>query len=198
MSYGRSPVLNAFLLSFGVIFLAELGDKSQLMALAFATRYRPWIVLVAVACGSLVLFGVSVVIGRVVGLALPTNVIDVIAGVAFLGFAAWTLRGGDDEEADRETTTAGTFAAFLTVLGAFIVAELGDKTMLATITLATTNDPVGTWLGAVAGEVTADSIAIAIGALLGARLPARAIKLFAAGAFVLFGLILIAEGLGIL
>jgi Ca2+/H+ antiporter, TMEM165/GDT1 family len=198
MSYGRVPVLNAFLLSFGVIFLAELGDKSQLMALAFATRYRPWIVLVAVACGSLFLFGVSVVIGRVVGLALPTNVIDVIAGVAFLGFAAWTLRGDKDEEPDSGTSAAGTVAALLTVLGAFIVAELGDKTMLATITLATTNDPVGTWLGAVAGEVTADSIAIAIGALLGARLPERAIKLFAAGAFVVFGLILIAEGLGIL
>jgi len=198
MSYGRLPVLNAFLLSFGVIFVAELGDKSQLMALAFATRYRPWIVLVAVACGSFFLFGVSVVIGRVVGLALPTNVIDVVAGVAFLGFAAWTLRGDESEEVDRETSAAGTFAALLTVLGAFVVAELGDKTMLATITLATTNDPVGTWLGAVAGEVTADSIAIAIGALLGARLPARAIKLFAAGAFVVFGLILIAEGLGIL
>jgi len=198
MSYGRLPVLNAFLLSFGVIFLAELGDKSQLMALAFATRYRPWIVLVAVACGSFFLFGVSVVIGRVVGLALPTNVIDVVAGVAFLGFAAWTLRGDESEEVDRETSAAGTFAALLTVLGAFVVAELGDKTMLATITLATTNDPVGTWLGAVAGEVTADSIAIAIGAVLGARLPARAIKLLAAGAFVVFGLILIAEGLGIL
>jgi len=198
MSYGRLPVLNAFLLSFGVIFVAELGDKSQLMALAFATRYRPWIVLVAVACGSLFLFGVSVVIGRVVGLALPTNVIDVVAGIAFLGFAAWTVRGDESEQADTGTSAAGTFAALLTVLGAFVVAELGDKTMLATITLATTNDPVGTWLGAVAGEVTADSIAIAIGALLGARLPARAIKLFAAGAFVVFGLILIAEGLGIL
>ena len=190
--------MHAFLLSFGVIFVAELGDKSQLMAMAFATRYRPLEILLGITLATALVHAFSVFVGAVVGAHLPTRAITIVAGVAFLGFAAWTLRGDESEEVDRETSAAGTFAALLTVLGAFVVAELGDKTMLATITLATTNDPVGTWLGAVAGEVTADSIAIAIGAMLGARLPARAIKLLAAGAFVVFGLILIAEGLGIL
>ena len=69
--------------------------------------------------------------------------------------------------------------------------------MLATITLATTQEPVGTWLGSTAGMVVADALAIGVGALLGSRLPERAIKLFAAAAFVVFGLILIAEGLGL-
>jgi putative Ca2+/H+ antiporter (TMEM165/GDT1 family) len=81
---------------------------------------------------------------------------------------------------------------------AFFLAELGDKTMLATITLATTQEPIGTWLGSTAGMVAADAIAIAIGALLGTRLPERAIKLLAAGAFVVFGVLLVAEGLGLL
>jgi Ca2+/H+ antiporter, TMEM165/GDT1 family len=191
-------VIDAFVLSFGVIFLAELGDKSQLMALAFAARFKPWIVLLAVALGSLLLFAISVVIGRAFALALPTNVINLVAGIAFLVFAVWTLRDEEpDEEKDRRSGSSN-LSALLTVGGAFLLAELGDKTMLATITLAATHDPIGTWLGAVAGEVTADALAIGVGALLGSRLPERAIKLFAAGAFVVFGVVLIAEALGIL
>jgi putative Ca2+/H+ antiporter (TMEM165/GDT1 family) len=85
----------------------------------------------------------------------------------------------------------------LTIGTAFFLAELGDKTMLATITLATTEEPWGTWLGSTFGMVAADAIAIAIGAFFGARLPERWVKLFAAAAFVVFGLLLIGEGLGL-
>jgi putative Ca2+/H+ antiporter (TMEM165/GDT1 family) len=86
----------------------------------------------------------------------------------------------------------------LTIGTAFFLAELGDKTMLATITLATTEEPIGVWLGSTAGMVAADALAIGLGAILGTRLPERAIKLFAATAFVVFGALLIAEGLGLL
>jgi putative Ca2+/H+ antiporter (TMEM165/GDT1 family) len=85
----------------------------------------------------------------------------------------------------------------VTIGTAFFLAELGDKTTLATITLATTEEPIRTWLGSTAGMVAADAIAIAIGAMLGTRLPERAIKVFAAGAFIVFGTILVAQGLGI-
>jgi putative Ca2+/H+ antiporter (TMEM165/GDT1 family) len=84
----------------------------------------------------------------------------------------------------------------VTVGTAFFLAELGDKTMLATITLATTYEAVGTWLGSTAGMVAADALAIGVGALLGTRLPERAIRIFAALMFVFFGVLLIAEGLG--
>src|SRR4051794_11906704 len=189
--------MDAFLLSFGVIFLAELGDKSQLMALAFAARYRPWLVLVAVTIATLIVHAGSVVLGRVFALALPTNLINVLAGIAFLVFAVWTLRGDelDESEADRGPRTG--LSALLLVGTTFFLAELGDKTMLATVTLATNEEPFATWLGSTAGMVAADALAIGIGAVLGARLPERAIKLFAAGSFVLFGLVLIADGLGI-
>jgi putative Ca2+/H+ antiporter (TMEM165/GDT1 family) len=190
-------VVDAFLLAFGVIFLAELGDKSQLMALAFATRFRAWIVLVAITVALLVEFGVSVIIGRVFALALPTNVINIVAGAAFLVFAAWTLRGEEDEEETASRPATSTLAALVTVGTTFFLAELGDKTMLATVTLATTQDPIGVWLGATAGEVLADALAIAVGAWLGTRLPARAIQLFASATFVIFGVILIAEGLSL-
>ena len=188
---------SAFFLSFGVIFLAELGDKSQLMAMAFATRYRPLTVLAAVTVATLIVHAGSVLLGAAVALALPTQAIQVAAGVAFLVFAAWTIRGDELGEAEQGRAKRTGRWAMVTIGTAFFLAELGDKTMLATITLATTEEPIGTWLGSTAGMVAADAIAIAIGALMGARLPERAIKVFAAGAFVLFGVILIAQGMGL-
>jgi len=187
--------MDAFVLSAGIILLAELGDKSQLIVLAFAARYRAWTVLAAVGIAALVVGAGSVALGSAFALALPTRAIQVLAGAAFFGFAAWTLRGDSlgVEEADR-MPRAGHWA-ILTIGTAFVLAELGDKTMLATVTLAATEEPVGTWLGSTVGMVTADAIAIAVGALLGARLPERAVKACAAAAFVGFGVLLVAEGL---
>jgi putative Ca2+/H+ antiporter (TMEM165/GDT1 family) len=187
--------VDAFLLSFGVIFLAELGDKSQLMALAFATRFPAIPVLIAITIATLIVHLASVALGATVALALPTNVIAIVAGLAFLVFAGWTLRGdrldeGDEEKARRDARRS----VIVTVGTAFFLAELGDKTMLATITLATNHGALGTWLGSTAGMVAADAIAIAVGKVLGTRLPERAIRIGAAVAFVVFGLILILEG----
>ena len=129
--------LDAFLLSFAVIFVAELGDKSQLMALAFATRYRAIDVLVGITLATLLVHLGSVVLGATIAAALPTEAIAIIGGLAFFVFAAWTLRGDrlDDDEAGRATRP--TRSVILAVGTAFFLAELGDKTMLATITLAT-------------------------------------------------------------
>lgn len=190
--------MDAFWLSFGVILLAELGDKSQLMALAFAARYRARTVLVAVTIATLIIHALSVLVGSAAALALPTNVINVVAGLAFLAFAAWTLRGDHLGEGEGSRAARPARWAILTIGTAFFLAELGDKTMLATITLATTEEPIGTWLGSTAGMVAADALAIAAGALLGPRLPERAIKLLAAATFVIFGTLLILEGLGVL
>jgi putative Ca2+/H+ antiporter (TMEM165/GDT1 family) len=189
--------MHAFLLSFGVIFLAELGDKSQLMAMAFATRYRALTVLVAVSVATLLVHALSVLVGVAFALTLPTAAIQVAAGLAFFAFAAWTLRGDTLGEADESRAARSGRWAMVTIGTAFFLAELGDKTMLATITLATTEEPIGTWLGSTAGMVVADAVAIAVGALLGTRLPERAIRIFAAGAFVVFGAILVAQGLGL-
>ncbi|HEY3164062.1 MAG TPA: TMEM165/GDT1 family protein [Candidatus Limnocylindrales bacterium] len=187
--------MEAFLLSFGVIFLAELGDKSQLMALAFATRFPAMQVLIAISIATLIVHLGSVLLGATVAIALPTNLIAIVAGVAFLVFAAWTLRGdelGQRDAARAHVENAGS--VIVTVGTAFFLAELGDKTMLATVTLATNHGALGTWLGSTAGMVAADALAIGVGKVLGARLPERAIRIGAAVAFVVFGLLLIWEG----
>jgi putative Ca2+/H+ antiporter (TMEM165/GDT1 family) len=188
-------VLQAFLLSFGVIFVAELGDKSQLMALTFSTRYKALPVLIGITIATAVVHAFSVLAGALLGATIPTQAINLVAGVAFLGFAAWTLRGDslDDDEASKADRT--TRSAIVAASAAFFLAELGDKTMLATITLATTNGLFGTWLGSTVGMVAADALAILLGQQLGARLPERVIKIGAASAFVIFGVLLIAEGL---
>ena len=189
-------MLTAFLVSFGVIFVAELGDKSQLMALAFASRYRPWPILVGITLATGVVHAVSVLVGGLMGAAMPTEAINLVAGVAFLGFAVWTLRGDklDDEEAARADRT--TRSVVLAVAVAFFLAELGDKTMLATITLATREGLLGTWVGSTLGMVAADALAIVVGRQLGARLPERIVKVGATLAFVVFGVYLIVTGLG--
>ena len=191
-----SGFMVAIAVSFGAIFVAELGDKSQLMALAFATRFRPLPILIGITVATALVHAVSVGIGAVLQVSLPTTVIDLAAGALFLGFAAWTLRGdhlGDADEARVER--AGDRSAVVTASAAFFLAELGDKTMLATITLATTYGAVGVWVGSTLGMVAADALAILVGRQLGTRLPERAIRIGAAALFVIFGVALILEGL---
>ena len=189
--------LVALAVSFAVVFVAELGDKSQLMALTFATRYRAWPVLLGISAATAVVHAVSVGVGYLLGAALPTFWITVAAAVAFLGFGLWTLRGDalsrdEEEKADRSGRSA-VLAASL----AFFLAELGDKTMLATITLATQypgwGGVVGVWAGSTVAMVVADGLAIAAGRLLGRRLPDRAVRIGAAVLFFAFGIWLAVE-----
>ncbi|WP_424809330.1 TMEM165/GDT1 family protein [Rhodococcus sp. 27YEA15] len=188
-------MLAAILLSFGVIFVAELGDKSQLMAMTFALRYRWWVVLGGITVATTLVHLVSVAVGHYVGVALPTGLISIVGGIAFLIFGLWTLRG--DDLTDEEQNKAGrvTRSAFIAVASAFFLAELGDKTMLATITLATDNDWVGIWIGSTVGMVAADALAIIVGSVLGKHLPDGFIKIGAAVLFFVFGIWLLLEGI---
>ncbi|MPZ23738.1 MAG: UPF0016 domain-containing protein [Dehalococcoidia bacterium] len=188
-------LVGSFLLSFGVIFVAELGDKSQLMALTFAARYRALPVLIGITIATAIVHAFSVLFGAVLAVSLPTDAITVAAGIAFLSFAAWTIRGDRLSEEEGRKAERNNRSAALAVGFAFFLAELGDKTMLATITLATTEGWIGTWIGSTAGMVAADAIAIIVGKQLGERLPERAIRVGAALAFLAFGILLIAEAL---
>lgn len=185
----------ALALSFVVIFVAELGDKSQLLALTFAVRYRPVPVLIGITVATALVHAVSVGIGYGLGTALPTGWISLAAGLAFLAFGAWTLRGDSLSERERSRAERSTGSAVLAVGGAFFLAELGDKTMLATITLATQHGWFGTWLGSTLGMVAADALAILVGRLLGRHLPEKIIKYGAAALFAAFGGWLLVEAI---
>lgn len=190
-----AAAMEAFLLSTGIIFIAELGDKSQLMAMTFAARYRAVTILLAITAATATVHLVSVLLGAALGVALPTHTLSVLAGIAFIGFGIWTLRGDKLDEDDEAIAARRSKSVFFTVAFAFFLAELGDKTMLATITLAADNGMVGTWLGSTVGMVAADALAIVVGQQLGARLPERVIKIGAAVTFFVFGVLLIIEGL---
>jgi Ca2+/H+ antiporter, TMEM165/GDT1 family len=193
----RNPVY-AFLLSTAVVFVAELGDKSQLLVLAFATRYQALPILAGVGVAAGLLYAVSVGVGAALQSALPTGPLTIAAGIAFLGFALWTwlvVEDDADHDAAALRDTRSRRQAAFTAGGAFFVAELGDKTMLATVGLATTEHLAGVWLGATLGMLAAASIAILVGRHLGRRLPERALRLGAAVAFALFGVALLVEGI---
>lgn len=178
--------------SFGLIAVAEMGDKSQLVALAFATRFRARTVLLAVAVATLIVHLGSVFLGKAIDTLLPGTWVTAIAGVAFIGFGLWTLRGDTLDE--NPAAKPARWGAFLTVAVTFFISELGDKTMLATVTLATGGASlIGVWLGSTLGMVTADALSIGVGMLLGKRLPANGVRYGAAVIFVVTGLITLAS-----
>ena len=190
-------MFDALLLSTAVIFVAELGDKSQLMAMTFASRYRARDVILGITAATAVVHLASVGIGFWIGDAFSEyqGWISIAAGLAFLAFAAWTLRGDELTEDEAQKAKNASGRALLAVGLAFFLAELGDKTMLATITLAVDNDWVGVWIGSTVGMVAADALAIVLGAQLAKRVPERYITIGAALSFAIFGTILLAEGL---
>lgn len=192
------PFLAAVALAFGAIFVAEFGDKSQLLILAFATRY-PWRPVVAgLVVASAAITGISVAIGAAVGTVLPATPVGIISGVAFLAVAAWTLRGDDDEETEADLAGRRRLVGIglvLAVAGAFIVSELGDKTMLATFALSATQGALPTWIGSTAGEVAANLVAVAVGRQVGHRLSQRMVRIGSAVLFALAGVIVLVGAL---
>ena len=195
-------IFEAFLLSFGVVFLAELGDKSQLLALLFATRIRPWLVILGIALASGLVHLVSVGAGRYIGDALDPRFTTVFAGVALLGCGLWGLRELFPARADaaqegpaKLEPPSGGLAAVATVVSAFLLAELGDKTMFATVALGARHSFFGVWLGSTAGMVAADALAIALGLGLAKRIPHGKLMAWANGMFLVLGGWVLADGL---
>lgn len=188
-------MLESFLLTAGLIFVAELGDKSQLLALWLATRYRWWLVLGGLVIAASILQLLAVAAGRVLDALIPQDVLLVVAGLSFFVFAAWSLRADADEDEEQEARTArGPLATLGIVAAAFLVSEFGDKTQLATVAIAAREPSfVGVWLGGVAGLTMSSGIAIGVGAVVGKRLPIALISRIAAVLFVVFGILTIAE-----
>ena len=186
--------MESLLAALGLVFIAELGDKTQLVALGFGARHRLAPVITGVVIAYMATNLLSVVVGGLLGATLPTRAIGLGGGVLFLGFAAWTLWNDDDEEDDAGATT-GHRSIVLSVATAMFIAELGDKTMLATATLAAQGNPVLVWIGATIGIVLAGTLGVLLGRVFGARLPERATRIGSAVLFAVFGVALIVTNL---
>jgi putative Ca2+/H+ antiporter (TMEM165/GDT1 family) len=192
--------LAAVAIAAGAVFIAEFGDKSQLLILAFATRYPALPVIAGLVLAATVITGLSVLVGAAVGAILPTQFVAIVAGIAFIAVGLWTLRGEDDDDEDPEAEAAAGgrkagLGLVLTVAGTFALGELGDKTMLVTFGLATTQGLLATWIGAVVGEVGANLLAVALGRGVGSRLDARTVRLVSAGLFILGGVVVLVGAL---
>jgi putative Ca2+/H+ antiporter (TMEM165/GDT1 family) len=177
--------MDAVLISAALVFVAELGDKSQLMSMTFATRYRARTVILGAGLACAVMNLVSALIGNAIGDALPERAVQVCAGVLFIVFAVLTLRDLPGDEEPKPLERGGR--AVLVVALAFALSELGDKTMLATLTLSTQYHWVLIWIGATAGMLTSICLAVLVGRTLLQVLPVRVVHLVSAALFAAIG-----------
>ncbi|MHB8771243.1 MAG: TMEM165/GDT1 family protein [Syntrophales bacterium] len=176
--------MTAFFFSLGFVVLAEMGDKTQLLAMAFATRYRAsvvlWGVFAATACNHFL----AVLAGNYLTDVVPVRYIQIAAAASFILFGLWTIRGDELKGEDKRFN----FSPFWTVAIAFFIAEMGDKTQLATVSLAAKYQSVIPVLaGTTIAMLIADAIGIVIGVNLGKKIPERVVKWVAALIFVGFG-----------
>jgi putative Ca2+/H+ antiporter (TMEM165/GDT1 family) len=177
--------MTAFLTSVAIVFLAEMGDKTQLLAMAFASRFRWQTVLWGVFAATAANHLFAVYVGNYLTSIIPLQYIKIGAAVSFIIFGLWTIRGDKLEGEDKKFN----FSPFWTVAVAFFIAEMGDKTQLATVALAAEfNTIVPVWLGTTAGMLLSDGIGIILGIVLHKKIPEKKVKWFAAMVFIAFGL----------
>lgn len=178
-------MIQEYLKAFGLIFVAEMGDKTQILAMAFATQYSIMKVLSGIGLGAFLNHGLAVLLGAFLSTQIDLEILQLIAGFAFVGFGLWTLKIEDDDE---ESKSKKQYGPIVTITLAFFIGELGDKTQLSAITLATSaHYPFLILLGTVSGMIATGALGIYIGKKLGDKVPELTIKFGAAMVFFIFG-----------
>ncbi|MFC5380841.1 TMEM165/GDT1 family protein [Aquipuribacter nitratireducens] len=207
-----TTALGAWLLAAGgaalATFLAEFGDKSQLLAAGLSARLGRRVVLLGVTLGILAVQLVAVLVGAAAGAVLPARPVGIVSGVLFVLVGLWLWRetlgdghGDDDGDEDggdvvpgtgrlaRRLATATGRSAVLAVALTFALGEMGDKTQLATVAIAAQQDAVATFVGASLGMVAANAVAVEVGARLARVLPQRTVLRGSAVLFVVVGVV---------
>jgi putative Ca2+/H+ antiporter (TMEM165/GDT1 family) len=177
--------MTAFLASLIFVVLAEMGDKTQLLAMAFACRYRWQTVMWAVFWATALNHLMAAAAGSYLATVIRMEYIKTAASASFIIFGLWTLRGDTLRGEDRRFQ----FSPFWTVAIAFFIAEMGDKTQLATIALAVQyHTVIKVWMGTTLGMLVSNAIGIIIGIVMGKNIPEKFMKWFAALTFIAFGI----------
>ena len=179
--------MEALLVSIGVVALAEIGDKTQLLTLVLAARYRkPWPIVAGIFVATLVNHGIAGAVGAWLTMALGPDVMRWILGISFIAMAAWMLMPDKlDDDAGASRRLGGVFVT-TTVL--FFLVEIGDKTQIATVALAARFDSlVAVVMGTTVGMILANAPVAFFGEALAKRLPVRAVHVVAALVFAALG-----------
>lgn len=183
--------MEALLFSAAMIFAAELGDKSQLMALTFTTRYKARTILIGLSVSTLAMSLLSTLAGRFFSELIDADVLRIIAGFAFLVFAGLSMLPPENKAEKIQAKKIGGKTALVTVAGTFALAEFGDKTMLATMTLATQHPWYLIWIGSSIGMIASASLAVWAGHTAIKRIPPWVVRYVAAGMFTVVGIMIL-------
>ncbi len=181
-------MIEAFLVSTGVVALGEMGDKTQLLAMLLAVRFkRPLPIVLGILVATLVNHAAAGAVGGWVASALGPQVLRWVIGLSFIGMALWMLVPDKLEEGD---TRIARYGVFVTTAIAFFLAEMGDKTQIATVALAARyHDLVAVVAGTTLGMLIADVPAVFVGDKLAKRVPMKLVHGIAAAIFLILGLL---------
>ena len=186
-----------FLKVFFTEFIAEMGDKTQLMLIALTSKYKLRDIILGTAAAILVLNGLAVLAGGLVSEFIPDWLIKTIAALAFLYFAASTIAVDDDDEEEGSGKSKIKFAP-LAVFFTFFIAELGDKTQLTAITFGANEGmsaALVVWIGCSLGLFAADILGMLVGYLLKSKTPDGLLNTLAFAIFSIFGVYTLYQGL---
>jgi Ca2+/H+ antiporter, TMEM165/GDT1 family len=181
--------MNTLLTSTGVVALAEIGDKTQLLAFVLAARFKkPTPIIAGIFFATVVNHGLAGALGAWITSVLTPQVLRWVVGVSFLGMAVWTMIPDRIEE--EETRVAGQLGVFGATLVTFFLAEMGDKTQIATVAMAAHfPDPVMVVIGTTLGMLIADVPAVFVGDRFSRKIPMKLVHAIAAAMFAVMGVL---------
>lgn len=174
--------------SFSLIALAEIGDKSQLVCMTLAARYRPWPVLLGAIVAFALLNIVAVVFGAAAAHWLPDAVVTAVVGILFILFGIHALRNATDQD-DEVPDARGSHSLFFSTLLLITLAEFGDKTQIAVAALSSTSDPLAVWLGATLALTLTSALGVLAGRTIMQRISVSLLHKISGGLFILLGLL---------
>jgi putative Ca2+/H+ antiporter (TMEM165/GDT1 family) len=190
----NESMLQPFLVSTGLVAIAEIGDKTQLLALLLAARFRkPVPILLGILGATIANHLLAAGVGAAAGALLQGPWMRWVLGLAFLAFAGWALIPDKFEEDERPKERAGS--VFLTTLVAFFFVEMGDKTQVATVALAARfHEVLAVAAGTTLGMMLANAPVVFVGEAAATKLPLKLIRLVAAASFAAIGLWILIAG----
>jgi putative Ca2+/H+ antiporter (TMEM165/GDT1 family) len=196
----KEPSMESLFVSTGVVALAEIGDKTQLLAFLLAARFKkPLPIILGILIATLVNHGLAGALGAWITAVLSPEVLRWVLGLSFIAMAAWTLI--PDEIEEDEAKIAGRLGVFGATLLTFFLAEMGDKTQVATVAMAAHYAaPVMVVIGTTLGMLIADVPAVFVGDKLAAKIPMKLVHGIAAAIFAALGVATLlgaGQGLGL-